>query len=271
MKSQKLDDKRLQISKLDEFIKKKFDLPITIAHPQFITLCFACRGSGKTTLFINLWMNFYRKIFGNLYIISPTMQNDDKMKRIQSDNMNVFSNFDDDIDTVMDMIKEKNERYRKAKGDLMRIIDIIESGETIYDPQGLSQELDLCVHILKDGEPYHLLYIDDSIGSKRLASGRKADEFNNFITTHRWHNTSIFVCSQEYKGVNVALRGNASQILLFKNKDSEIKKVCDEVGRGFDELYYEHISDASKPYEFVAINFDTSTMSYMLDTVVSKQ
>jgi hypothetical protein len=275
MKIQKLSDPRLLISKLDDFIKTRYDLPPTIAHPHFISTVYAGRGSGKTTTFINLWNNFYKSIFKKLFIISPTLRNDDKMLKIlhgpdgkPASNVFVFNSFDDDIDLVMDTINHENDLFNHAKGLLKTTLEIIKSGQQVYDPVGLSRQLDTCLEILKKGEPCSLLYVDDSIGARRLASGKKADAFNNFITTHRWLKVSIFVCSQEYKGVNTALRANASQVILFKSKDSEVKKVCDEVGRDLDKLYARFINSKSKPYEFVAINFDTSTMSYMLDTVV---
>ena len=166
-KTTKLTDKRLTIKKYDEFTKRKLDLPPTIASPHFITLCFAGRGSGKTTLFINMWTKFYKKVFTHLYVISPTIHNDIKMLQICDDNVLTFDSFDDDIDVVIETIKNRNAMYNQAKEMLKNIITLIETQKELPNVcvSNIGQELEMCLTILKEPEPYHLIFVDDSIGA----------------------------------------------------------------------------------------------------------
>lgn len=105
--------------------------PGPLPQPEFMVLCVAPKGSGKTTFIIN-FMNYYEKIFNHIYIFSRTIRLDPKwepfLKRLdESKEKKVFTEYDP---TIIKKIYNRREIDKKKERCLIIYDDMISDDRT---------------------------------------------------------------------------------------------------------------------------------------------
>ncbi|PHR05679.1 MAG: hypothetical protein COB29_11450 [Sulfitobacter sp.] len=138
--------------------------------------------SGKTTLINNLLYNpdfGYKNIFteGNIFVISPTITNDNSGRFISDDpDITVITEGLENLDEIIELIAES----QKDKGD--------------------------------DKEQV-LIILDDCLGFLRKTGGF----LNNFLSRYRHYKISLIVTSQHFKALSVIQRLNTGYYIFFKS------------------------------------------------------
>lgn len=197
-----------------------------LLKPPFSLLIIAKKGSGKSTITINL-LKFYKGMFHNRIIFSPTFNIDDNWRNA---------------------VKEK-------------VIEPFKRGNIIgkYDEEKLTKIWKGIKHENNDKETFGdklktLLIFDDVISD---LNRKKNTTMFKIARNHRHYAVSNIIISQEYVGLAPVIRKNATGIVILKTTDSlELKTILDQlsglVGRWrFLRMYLHCIS---KPFGFLFIN-----------------
>lgn len=198
--------------------------PFPPSPQPFVWLCIGRKGSGKTTIIKNLLDNDqgFKKRFHNIYLISKTAENDDKLKRLvdELDEDGKFYNTCNDgiVEEVLDKIKKFNKEYKEKH---------------------------------KKKKPENLIIFDDCLDSLPL-SVEKNSAINKLIVGHRHYKTSIIISVQKWSAVNRLIRNNADCISYFPNQnDKENKSFQEEYGISDDLLEFA----TSEPHSFLHLTF----------------
>jgi hypothetical protein len=164
----------------------------------------------------------FQKRFHNIYLISKTAKNDDKLKKLveelEEDNKFYDTCNDEVVEEVLDKIKSFNKDYLKKH---------------------------------KKKKPENLVIFDDCLDSLPLSVERNST-INKLIIGHRHYKTSIIISVQKWTAVNRLIRNNSDCISYFTNQnDKENKSFKDEYGIS-DEL----LDFATKePHSFLHMTF----------------
>jgi hypothetical protein len=193
------------------------DLDPRLMKPPFRTLINAPSGSGKSVLNQNfIWNdNFYKDLFDAIIYLSPTIYED-----------------------------KTAQHMHKMEDSKLIISDEVEELDTLISNlmERQSEEEHKDDHIL--------LILDDCIGLIKRGS-----KLNTAIMRLRHYRVSVIMVTQYYRGVDPKVRENCSSFIFFKNANmSEVKKIVDEVGGGYDNFkkYYKYAT--SEPYCFLYVN-----------------
>ena len=120
----------LVVEPLDNYYKDS-NVSKPLPDPAFVTLIVSPKGGGKTTLLLNM-LNYYNKVFHDIFIFSATVKLDMKWKPFldkldESKTKKVFQKFDPKIlETIM---RQRDEE--KVKKNCLIIYDDMISGKYI--------------------------------------------------------------------------------------------------------------------------------------------
>jgi len=167
---------------------------------HFIYVIIGKRGSGKSNLLLNALQHkiFYKGYFDNIFMLSPTAQNDKKFKKL-------LEELDDD------------DKFYNDCNDTT-IQEIIDKITTFNDEWDNNKR-----------EPRNLIIFDDCIADMPKSTTKSL--FNKLIISNRHLKTSIIITSQKFNLLNTTIRANIDMISFFKNDNSQEKKgFLDEYG-----------------------------------------
>lgn len=201
--------------------------PYLFSIPFF--LCFiASKGSGKTTLMVNLLQMYQKRLgkkhFDKVILFSPTATIDLKWKgAVEEDLLDEKDLFEELNQTllfdILDQIKQKNENLPYTERKRVLII------------------LDDCA---------------DSIPMN------KRNPIKTLALNHRHYNASILMVSQTFKLLPTYVRNNASGYYIFRCENiTEYEKIRQELSgrlgpKLFDQVFYKA---TKKPFSFLCIDY----------------
>jgi hypothetical protein len=98
------DDKRI-----NELKKVNAKVPYGLPKLHFNMLVLGARNSGKTNIILNMLLYYYKGIFDDIFIFSPTFHTDAKWKSINIPNdEKIFDKYsDDDLQSIIDFQREE--------------------------------------------------------------------------------------------------------------------------------------------------------------------
>ena len=162
------------------------------------------KGTGKSTLFLNVLDTIMRKKYDNIFLVSPTARGDPKFKKLvdeldQDDKM--YDEFNEkNIDEIMERIKDYNKGKKKTK---------------------------------------NLIIFDDCISEMKGSFTKSA--FNKLCTTNRHLKTTLVVMSQKYNRLPTILRANTDLFTIFPTSNrNEYKTIVDDINEDpqkFKDIY----------------------------------
>lgn len=190
-------------------------LPQNCCRMAFIGLT----NSGKTVCLNNILLRFMKDCFESIYIISPTIVNDESSRFLveKAGEENCFENYSDRIvETIMDIQKE----HLKITGEM----------------------------------PHIAVVVDDFITEVK----QNAKIFGLF-TKARHYNISLFICSQVLRALPLIARSQMSHICYFRNpNEKELEKFIEETLINFTgnkKKAYDIYKEATNtPYNFLFLD-----------------
>lgn len=221
---QTIHNKLTDIIKPSDNMINQTNKPFPPSPQPFVYLVVGRKGSGKTSVILNLLNSpdAFQKRFNNIFLFSKTAENDIKLKKLvnelKEDDKFYDKLTDDDINEVLDKIKEFNKEYLEKH---------------------------------KNKKPENLIIFDDCLDSLPL-SIEKNSALNKLIVGHRHYKTSVIISVQKWSAVNRLIRNNSDCISYFTNQN-------DKENKSFQEEY--GISDAllkfatNEPHSFLHLTF----------------
>lgn len=230
---------------------------------EFTMGLIAPKGSGKTTLIINL-LEFYRDYFHQIVVFSPSIKNDEKWNYARS--LSLLS----DNKPLRQAIKKIEKEERKKEGVVQNrrpsaLMDgadkpsssnsftglipedcfITEFNES--DLQEIVDQQQEMIDYLKD-HGYSkqvanrvLLIFDDLVGSSLYNRSQKS-VFKTLNANHRHLSMSMIEVSQAYKEIPKTVRTNFTCLILFKIYNEQEKNVIfDEFPMGLSADLWEKV------------------------------
>lgn len=239
----------------------------TLPQHEFSMLIVAPKGSGKTNFICNLLINQYKGYFHQIWICSPTIDNDEKWDYIKSCKHILSEN--KDLQKILAGIK-KNIKLPKIFTDPYheeKTFDGCIPKEDFFSnmseiPQRV-EEQNKIISNLKAREIKHakfaadriLVVMDDQAGL--FKNGNNSNPMVNYVIKHRHSNTSVIVVTQAYKAIPKTIRTNCNSLILFDIPNlSELKVVYEENPESMDEEQWLKVYKycTKEPYSFMYIN-----------------
>ncbi len=265
--------KIVKIEPAHEYTFPKVKHPILPQH-EFSMVIVAPKGSGKTNFICNLLINMYKGYFHEIWVCSPTVENDQKWsvikktKNILVENKRLKKILQEDppadvkIPTVVHRteLDAGEERKKKPKFTGMMPEDMFFTKLTDLHPRLAKQEE--IIHRLAKDYPEEARYIanrvlviiDDQAGE--FSSAQKNPE-SNFVIRHRHYGTSVIVVTQAYKAIPKTIRTNCNALIAFEIANrSERKVVYEEWPDSYSQEDWNSIYEyaTSDPFSFIYIN-----------------
>lgn len=211
---------------LDSLSIKKNKTPDLSQRALFI----ARSGQGKSNLIVNLLLrkeaDFYREDFDaeNIYIMSPSVHSDDKLKMLvkakKIPESNIFESYDPEVlSLIYENIKEE---YNEA----------IEEKE----------------------KPKHSLIIIDDCADK-LKDGGRSNPLSKLYIAGRHYLISIFTTSQYYTAVPPIVRHNTNVIYIWNSSHKELVKIAEEHAGVKNEEFVALFKTLKHDHEFILIDY----------------
>lgn len=241
--------------------------PILPQH-EFSMLIVAPKGSGKTNFICNLIMNHYKGYFHQIWVCSPTIDNDEKWEYIKTCKHLVVEN--KDIQKILTGIKKKVNLPKivtePGKPDVVKFEGKIPKEDFFSDMREIPQRIfkqNKIISNLKAREIKHskfmadriLVIMDDQAGL--FKGGNNSNPMVNYVIKHRHSNTSVIVVTQAYKAIPKTIRTNCNALILFDIPNlSELKVIYEENPESMDEETWMKVFRycTEKPYSFMYIN-----------------
>ena len=190
---------------------------------EFILAIIGKKGSGKTSLVVNLLnSSVFKKKYDNIIMFSPSKR-DEKLKKL-IDELDADGKYYEKLTNqslleVMDNLNEYNDEYKEKYG--------------------------------KKKIPKNLIIIDDCLADLPLSS-QKHSAFNKLMTNHRHHHATIILSTQKFKSLNNIARNNIDALAMFRTaNEGEIKAMCEEYGIE-EDLY---LNATEEPHSFLYTHF----------------
>lgn len=244
--------------------KQRQNEPSLIPRHSFFMYVSAARGSGKSTMILNLLTRkeFYKGLFNKVLFMSPTASLDKKVRILEetgitsknSKLLNLIKKLKKRKE-IMDKSDKLNTFYQNVEND-----NGIEFYDTL-DLEAIKDIIDINRSITENyGKEYSnkvLIVIDDLIESKNVQS----TILKNLIFKSRHYNISVIISGQSYFMLPKALRLNASQTIMFETgSKKEIDSFFEEnnSGMNFKDFYQIYKDIVEVAYNFIVINYQNT-------------
>jgi GTPase SAR1 family protein len=189
------------------------------------------KGSGKTSLIVNLLnSSVFKKRYNNIVMFSPSKR-DEKLKQLidelDADGKYYEKLTNQSLTDVMDNLNEYNDEFKEKHG--------------------------------KKKIPKNLIIIDDCLADLPLSS-QKQSAFNKLMVNHRHHHTSVILSTQKFKSLNNIARNNLDGLISFRTaNEGEVDAMTEEYGID-KELY---LNATEEPHSFLYTHFfDSNKKTY---------
>lgn len=234
--------------------------PVLPKH-EFTMSLIAPKGSGKTTLIINL-LKFYKKYFHTIIVFSPSIESDDKWDWLKNQDLLVENK---ELKSWIKELSAQQDENRvvqrappgkelQALANMKKPVDgripeecFFEEYDTDTLQQIIGEQRGVIKLLKKHGEGKRLanrvlMIFDDLVGSK-LFSSRRQDPFKILNTKHRHLSTSIIMVTQAYREIPKTVRTNFTCLIAFEiANEKELEALYEEFPMGlkrsdWDEMY----------------------------------
>lgn len=239
----------------------------TLPQHEFSMLIVAPKGSGKTNFICNLLINQYKGYFHQIWICSPTIDNDEKWdyikacKHILVENkelQNILSGIKKNIN-LPKIVSEGLNTEKKFDGIIPKedfFSDMNEIPERIYEQNKIISNLkNRGIKHAKFAADRILVIMDDQAGL--FKNGNNSNPMVNYVIKHRHSNTSVIVVTQAYKAIPKTIRTNCNSLILFDIPNlSELRVIYEENPESMDEDTWMKVYKycTHEPYSFMYIN-----------------
>jgi len=261
MKIIKIKNPKMQIKKTKgSTFAYQTDEALPKAH--MISISVGKRGAGKSTAVVSMIENLK---FDRIFVISPTFKsNSILMNQLNIEKDDVFEDADDlsivpKIIHELELERDDLVRYLKELAEYSDMLKKIHNNSTLLSDDILlkyfyNNRFEKPYHKYGGRNPFCALLIDDCQHSK-LFTGKK---ISNLAIKHRHIapfetdrpsiGISMFFLVQNYSCISGSLpksiRNNATNLLLFKNKDlKELEKISVEIGGEVDKETFMKVYD----------------------------
>jgi hypothetical protein len=195
------------------------------AKDHFLYLVVGRKRSGKSTLALNLLdtpekIGGFKKKFDKIWLVSPTAQNDPKMKELVDElepEGQFYSTFSNEVQhELMEKIKDYNSKFSTKKK-----------------------------------KPHHLVIYDDVLAFLPT-NKKKGQHFNSFMTNQRHFKCSAMILAQRLNELNPLIRSQTDVISYFRQDNPKEDKIfCETYGVNPPLLHH----CVSEPHSFITISF----------------
>jgi hypothetical protein len=213
----------LEVGEVKHKERKKMKCNPLLPQPAFLLLMAAPRFSGKTNLMIKTLIDdeMYCKKFDEIYIWSKSYKNDDKWRAI---------NFEQDYEDehVFEDFKER------------QVSEIFEELKERSKAKNL-----------------HTLMIFDDMMCEGIMNVHKTQTLDKIASTGRHFDISVIIIFQKFKKFTPIIRDNATNVVVFEQKNSKsIEQIAEEYRgalsvKDFMKVYNFATGD---PFSFMHIN-----------------
>jgi len=220
-------------------------------------------GSGKTNAATLLALPYFAEgYFTNVYIISPTIENNQIFFTLGLKDEDVYSDFNNPDVALQDVLRKVDELAVAYKDKLLykKAYQAYKKGKETYAMRVLLTEK----RFEKPEEavrPVPLLILDD-LSHSRVYSTSRQNPMVNLALRHRHISEgigiSIFMLVQNFKSVPRALRQNISVFAIFRTEDvGQLEEIYEELAGTvtldeFLSAFYEATKDSK--HDFLAID-----------------
>ncbi len=229
------------------------DVPHEILpNHEFAMLIVAPKGSGKTNFICNLILNHYKGYFNDIWICSPTVNNDEKWDVVKGTPGVLAQN--KALENILTHRKKKKEKLPKVVIKKAADEPDKEKFDGKMDDDDFFSSMDEVIHRVADQHQIieklrHqfdqgpkakfvadriLVVLDDQAGM--FPSGTGNNPMMNFVIKHRHTSTSLIIVTQAYKAIPKTIRTNCNALILFEIPNlSELKSIYEENPEGLNE------------------------------------
>jgi len=205
-----------QLKALDHTVSPS-DEPFPMEN-HFIHIISGAKGTGKSTLFLNILDTIMRKKYDNIFLVSPTARTDMKFKKLV-----------DELDQDDKVYEEFNEKNLES---IMKRIKDFNKGKK---------------------KPKNLIVFDDCISEMKGSFSKSL--FNKMATTNRHMKTCIVVMTQKYNKLPTILRANADLFTIFPTANrSEFNAIMSDMNEDEDlfKQIYQFATDGDRCFLHVS-------------------
>jgi Cdc6-like AAA superfamily ATPase len=216
-----------KLGALDQQIGTDVDQPIPRSSP-WTWYIVGGRGSGKTSLLLNVLKHHLKGHFDTITLISKTYKNDIQTKK--------------DLRRLVEELEEDGRVHQTLTEDLAT--DIIEEIEAFNE--GFDRKKN-------KRAPRHLVIMDDQLSE--LPRGRMRSRINDLVVNGRHLNTSLIVLTQKYRSLPTTWRSNM-QLLSFYSaaNKKEVDSLIEDLNVDPDELRAKYEFATKGPKHFLHLN-----------------
>lgn len=246
---------------------------------EFAMLIVAPKGSGKTNFICNMLLRHYKGYFHEIWICSPTVNNDEKWDVVKSTKHVLAEN-----KPLEDILLHGKKKKKQEKLPRILFKDEKEVQNRSQEKPKFTGELDeddffsdmdevvTRVHeqheiIEKLRQQYDLgpkakfvanrvlVVLDDQAGM--FKGGNTQNPLVNFVIRHRHTSTSVIIVTQAYKAIPRTIRTQCNALILFDIPNLvELKSVYEENPEGLSEPEWLKVYElaTSGNYDFMYIN-----------------
>lgn len=247
---------------------------------EFAMLIVAPKGSGKTNFICNLLLNHYKGYFHDIWVCSPTINNDDKWDVVKSTRHVLKENRPLENllrhgkpkkgkvnlpkvlyknDSAIDKEREKkHERFSGQMTDdnfftnLETVIERVDEQhamiQALSDKYGLGTKAKFVANRI-------LVVIDDQAGM--FQQGHSDNRMVNFVIRHRHTSTSVIIVTQAYKAIPRTIRTQCDSLIIFNIPNlTELKVIYEENPETLNEKEWMKVYKIATEgdYNFLYIN-----------------
>lgn len=243
--------------------------PILPQH-EFSMLIVAPKGAGKTNFICNLLLNknFYFGYFNQVWVCSPSVDNDDKWGVVKETKHVLCEN--KHLQKILSGIKKptpdklpqivsngKQDPQKKYDGKIPEA-DFFSNMKEV--PSRIAMQNKIISNLKMKGVKHPkfaadriLVILDDQAGLFKNGTGPMV----NYVIKHRHSNTSLIIVTQAYKEIPKTIRTNCNSIILFNIPNlSELKVIYEENPEQMDfdtwKKCYQYCTE--EQYSFMYIN-----------------
>lgn len=270
-------DLRIKLIKpKNEIGHPKVGHPILPQH-EFSMLIVAPKGSGKTNFICNLILNHYRKYFHQIYVCSPTIDNDEKWDVVKDTPHVLLQNRK--LENILNGHGPKEKKLRKVVfEDEKQMQKEDQKNKVKFDgkipeenffsdmsmiPSIIQKQQDIIERIRNEGygdkskflADRNLIILDDQAGM--FKAGNTQNPMVNFVIKHRHSSSSLIIVTQAYKAIPRTIRSNCNALVLFEIPNLvERKSIYEENPEGLKEDQWMDVYEyaTEKPFSFLYSN-----------------